>query len=100
MHTVVTDLQQLWRVALAALLFGAGLPTIFAVGVRFQSLSRAAVVGAPGGTNASGIPLSRRRAALAAAVACYAVVLAIVIAGVLYVAKAFIASHFGIHLFD
>ncbi len=99
MHTLLTDLGQLWRVTLAALLFGAGLPTLFAVGVRFQALSRAAVPSAPGGPGTSAVPLTRHRAALAAAVACYAVVLAIVIAGVLYVAKSFIASHFGIHLF-
>ncbi|MBY8855550.1 hypothetical protein K7711_03595 [Nocardia sp. CA2R105] len=94
MHTLLTDLRELWRVTLAALIFGAGLPAIFAVGIRFQSLAR---VGVTGTTDVA--PLSRRRAAAAVAVLCYAVVLAVVIAGVLFVAKAFLASRLGIHLF-
>ena len=95
MHTVLNELRPLWRVTLAALIFGAGLPAIFAVGVRFQSLAQ---VGATGTTDAS-TPISRRRAAAAVAAVCYAVVLATAIAGVLFVAKAFLASRFGIHLF-
>jgi len=91
MHTVAADLQQLWRVTLAALIFGAGLPMIFALGVRFQSLGRAAA--GPAGS------LSQRRTAIAVAALCYAVVLAIVIAGVLFVAKDFLASRLGIHLY-
>ncbi len=88
MHTLITDLQQLCRVTLAALIFGAGLPLIFAIGVRCQSAGRA------GQTS-----LTQRRTATAVAALCYAVVLAVVIAGVLYVAKDFLASRLGIHLF-
>ncbi|RDI66442.1 hypothetical protein [Nocardia pseudobrasiliensis] len=89
MQTLVTDLKELLRVTLAALLFGAGLPAIFALGVRFQSRSEQLADGT----------VVRRRSAAALAVACYAVVLAAVIAGVLFVAKAFLASRLGIHLF-
>ncbi len=89
MQTLVTDLKELLRVTLAALLFGAGLPAIFALGVRFQSRSEQLTDGT----------VVRRRSAAAIAVACYAVVLAAVIAGVLFVAKAFLASRLGIHLF-
>ncbi|MGF6888953.1 hypothetical protein ABIA39_008424 [Nocardia sp. GAS34] len=88
MHTVIMDVQQLWRVTLAALVFGAGLPLTFAVGVRYQSAGRA-------GT----LSLTRRRTALAIAALCYAIVLAVVVAGVLYVAKDFLATRLGIHLF-
>jgi hypothetical protein len=88
MHTLVMDLQQLWRVTLAALLFGAGLPLVFAVGVRYQSAGRAETS-----------PLTQRCTALAVAALCYAIVLAVVITGVLFVAKDFLASRLGIHLF-
>ncbi|MFI5780383.1 hypothetical protein [Nocardia sp. NPDC051570] len=88
MQTLITDLQELGRVTAAALLFGAGLPAIFALGVRFQS--RSAV---------SDGTVARRRSAAAGAAACYAVVLAVVVAGVLFVAKAFLASRLGIHVF-
>lgn len=88
MHTLVTDLQQLWRVTLAALILGAGLPLIFAVGVRYQSAGRTGTAS-----------LTRRRAAAAVAALCFAVVLAVVVAGVLYVAKDFLAARLGIHLF-
>ena len=88
MHTLVTDLQQLWRVTLAALIFGAGLPLVFAVGIRYQSAGRA-----------DAVTLTRRRTAFAVAALCYAIVLAVVITGVLFVAKDFLASRLGIHLF-
>jgi hypothetical protein len=87
-HTLLTDLKDLGRVTLAALLLGAGLPTVFAVGVRLQSRYRD-----PAGGE------SIRRAAGAGAVFCYALVLAIAVTGVLFVAKAFLATRFGIHLF-
>ncbi|MBF6172845.1 hypothetical protein [Nocardia blacklockiae] len=93
MDTVVLLAKELWRVTLAALVFGAGLPAIFAFGVRFQSLAAAHPDGSVAPSPA------RRRAALAAAAVCFAVVLAAVVAGVLYVAKAFLAARLGIHLF-
>lgn len=89
MDTVVLISKELWRVTLAALVFGAGLPAIFALGVRFQSRADGTVTLSP----------ARRRAALAAAAVCFAVVLAAVVTGVLYVAKAFLAARLGIHLF-
>ncbi|BCK58771.1 hypothetical protein [Nocardia wallacei] len=89
MDTVVLISKELWRVTLAALVFGAGLPAFFALGVRFQSRADGTVTLSP----------ARRRAALAAAAVCFAVVLAAVVTGVLYVAKAFLAARLGIHLF-
>lgn len=93
MDTVVLISKELWRVTLAALVFGAGLPAIFALGVRFQSRAAASADGT--------VTLSpaRRRTALAAAAVCFAVVLATAVTGVLYVAKAFLAARLGIHLF-
>lgn len=89
MHTLLDDLSELWRVTVAALIFGAGLPTIFALGVRLHSI-------------AGGVPQpasGRRRAVAACAGLCYSVVLLTVIAGVLFVAKDFLAARLGIHLF-
>ncbi|MFF0489661.1 hypothetical protein ACFYTQ_11640 [Nocardia sp. NPDC004068] len=92
MQTVLVDLRELGRVTLAALVFGAGLPALFALGVRFQSRA-----GVPEeGTSDSAV---RRRSATAIAAVCYAVVLAAVVAGVLFVAKTFLAARLGIHLF-
>ncbi|MCX4099297.1 hypothetical protein [Nocardia sp. alder85J] len=88
MHTLLSDLNDLWRVTLAALVFGAGLPAIFAVGVLLQSR-----------THLTGATMAVRRAAGAGALLCYALVLAVAVTGVLFVAKAFLATRFGIHLF-
>lgn len=75
---VALEVSALWRVVAVALLLGAGLPVLFAVGVR---------VGAPGST-ASGdgaaeddllVPASPARRVLAAL--CFVVVLAVVALG-------------------
>ncbi|MBF6333725.1 hypothetical protein [Nocardia transvalensis] len=96
MQTLLMDLKELGRVTLAALVFGAGLPAIFALGVRFHSHSAVSVSDGTGAVAGSG---TRRRAAAVAAAVCYATVLAAVVTGVLFVAKAFLASRLGIHLF-
>ena len=92
MDTVWQVSADLWRVVLTALVFGAGLPAIFALGVRLQSH---ATVGGPGVQHSG----TRRRATTAGAMVCFAVVLAVIITGILFVAKAFLAARLGIHLF-
>ncbi|MBF6149685.1 hypothetical protein ACWDXV_29030 [Nocardia nova] len=89
MQTLIDDLTELWRVTAAALIFGAGLPAIFALGVRLHSIAG----------DAPQPDSTRRRAAAACAGLCYAVVLLTVIAGVLFVARGFLAARLGIHLF-
>ncbi|MEU1550527.1 hypothetical protein [Nocardia sp. NPDC005745] len=91
MHTLVTNLNALWKVVAAGLVLGAGLPMIFAIGVRFWSTT----VTTDAGTGA----VRRNYPALAAAVACFALVVVAIVSGILYTAKAFIAARFGIHLF-
>ncbi|MFJ9367692.1 hypothetical protein ACIRRA_25180 [Nocardia sp. NPDC101769] len=86
MHTLLHNLSDLWRVMLAALIFGAGLPTVFAVGIRFRSQVDDGATGAT------------RTAALAASLICFAVVMITVVAGVLFIARGFLASRLGIHL--
>ncbi|APA94175.1 hypothetical protein [Nocardia seriolae] len=86
MHTLLNNLSDLWRVMLAALIFGAGLPTVFAVGIR----CRAQVDDGATGTT--------RTVALVASTLCFAVVMIAVVVGVLFIAKGFLATRLGIHL--
>ncbi|WP_024802004.1 hypothetical protein [Nocardia sp. BMG51109] len=101
MNTVVQVSTELWRVTVAALVFGAGLPAIFALGVRFQSHATTGADGTAttGADGTATVSPTRRRAATAAAALCFAAVLAVIVAAVLFVAKAFLASRLGIHLF-
>lgn len=90
MQTFLTNMRALWQVTLAALVFGAGLPIVFAFGVRLWS--KADVVDVDG--------VARRdHAALLGALTCFAIVIAAIITGILYTAAAFLAARFGIHLF-
>lgn len=91
MHTLVTNLNALWKVTLAGLLLGAGLPIVFAVGVRLWSVADA--------VSADGRAAQRNYPALAGAYACFALIIAAIVTGILYTAKAFLAAKFGIHLF-
>ncbi|WP_063038269.1 hypothetical protein [Nocardia grenadensis] len=87
METVLTNLRSLGEVTLAALVLGAGLPMVFALGVRLWSAA------GPGAT------VRRNPVALAGAYLCLITVLAVVVAAVLFVAKAFLADRLGIHVF-
>lgn len=89
METVLTNLRSLGEVTLAALVLGAGLPMVFALGVRLWSAATAGPDGA----------VRRNPVALAGAYLCLITVLAVVVAAVLFVAKAFLADRLGIHLF-
>ncbi|NNH75406.1 hypothetical protein HLB23_37110 [Nocardia uniformis] len=89
MHTLLSNLGDLAQVVLAALIFGAGLPTIFAFGIHFRA--RADDAGPDGG--------AVRTATLAVSTLCFAVVMAAVVIGVLFIAKGFLASRLGIHIF-
>ncbi|WP_174183396.1 hypothetical protein [Nocardia barduliensis] len=91
MHTLVTNLNALWKVTVAGLILGAGLPMIFAIGVRFWSMTVT--------TDASTGTVRRNYPALAIALTCFALVVVAVVSGILYTAKAFLAARFGIHLF-
>ncbi|MFB7876591.1 MULTISPECIES: hypothetical protein [unclassified Nocardia] len=90
MQTVITNLGSLWEVVLAAVVFGAGVPTVFAFAVRWWA--QAETVDAEG-------RVRRNYPALAGALLCLVVIVVVVIAGILFTAKAFIAHQFGIHLF-
>ncbi|WP_446225375.1 hypothetical protein ACTWPB_09890 [Nocardia sp. IBHARD005] len=90
MNTVITNLSSLWEVVLAALIFGAGVPAVFAFAVRWWA--KAETVDANG-------QVRRNYPALAGALTCLILIVVVVITGILFTAKAFIAHQFGIHLF-
>ncbi|MGN8026394.1 hypothetical protein [Microbacterium sp. 22242] len=79
------------RVLVVGLLFGAGLPALFAVGMRLQSAGSGEVDG-----DAAGI---RRPALTAAGWVLFAIVIAVVLAGVLFITRLSIHHYFGISLF-
>ncbi|MEV0356607.1 hypothetical protein AB0H71_11140 [Nocardia sp. NPDC050697] len=79
MNTLATNLHALLEVVLAGIFFGAGLPALFAFGVRFHASG-----GGP---------------ARAGAYACFGIVCAAVVCGVLWIAKAFLAAKLGVHIF-
>ncbi|MEV6070526.1 hypothetical protein AB0L82_28610 [Nocardia sp. NPDC052001] len=86
MHTFLSNISDLWRVTLAALVFGAGLPVIFAFGIRYRSRLDDGATGAA------------RTTAVAISALCFAVVMIAVVVGVLFIARGFLASRLGIHL--
>ncbi|MFD3706909.1 hypothetical protein ACFWUP_27545 [Nocardia sp. NPDC058658] len=87
---MITNLSSLWEVVLAALVFGAGVPAVFAVAVRWWANAEA--VDADGRVH-------RNYPTLAGALICVSLIVVVVVAGILFTAKAFIAHQFGIHLF-
>ncbi|WP_305092481.1 hypothetical protein [Prescottella sp. R16] len=88
MDLLTDTVNSLWQVVLVGLLFGAGLPAIFALGLK--SLSVGAEPGTDGPPSAAG---------KLGAVACFAVVLIAITAGILMLMQDFLASSFSIHVF-
>lgn len=79
------------RVLLVGLVLGAGLPALFAIGMRLQSAGTGEVDGEAPGT--------RRPALTAAGWLLFAVVIAVVLTGVLFITRLSIYHYFGISLF-
>lgn len=90
MHTFDAIAASLGEVTLIALILGAGLPVIFAIGVRFWSMETATANGAPAGRNT---------VAQAIAYLCFAIVVIAVLLGIIYIAKDFISHTFDVQLF-
>ena len=78
MNLLTHTLDSLWQVVLVGLLLGAGLPSLFALGVS------------------DGLPTPVARTA---AVLCFAVVACAILAGLLLLASDFLAGTFGIDIF-
>ncbi|MET3804181.1 hypothetical protein ABIB25_001167 [Nakamurella sp. UYEF19] len=84
MSTILTSISPIWKVLLVGLVLGAGLPALFAFGIR----ASAGTVG-PDGTTAAPEPAGRAIAAVSFVVVALVVVAAIV---VLASTKAFLAK--------
>lgn len=85
MATFTDTVDSLWQVLLIGLLLGAGLPAIFAVGIRFLAAD-----GATGRRSIGGY---------VAGAVCVVFVIAAIVTGILFIMKDFLAHSFGIHLF-
>lgn len=84
-------LQSAFQVLLAGLVFGAGLPAVFALGIKLWSMG-APEPGADGTAR-------RKPAALAAAGLCFLMVLAAVVVGVLWITQKSLNHYLGISVF-
>lgn len=83
MHNITLALDGVWKVLVIGLLLGAGLPALFAVGIK----AMAAGAGGDAEVNrATPNPLGR-----AVAIICFAVVIAVAAVGITYI----VASGFG-----
>ena len=95
MDLVIKTANSLWQVVVIGLLFGAGLPTIFAFGVKF--LAPSAQLVDRGGQDTT---LTRRSPlALVAGIVCITLVVVAVIVGILFIMKNFLDHDLGIKIF-
>jgi hypothetical protein len=104
METFTHTLDALWQVLVVGIAFGAGVPLMFACGIRFLAASHDE--GAQAGTSqGNGTPhntvstTKRNVRGKIAAGLCFAVVLITVITGILFIMQDFLANDLGIHLF-
>jgi hypothetical protein len=81
-------------VVLVGLLLGAGLPALFAAGLRLLGAGTTLT------TDESGtVTTNRNPLAVAGAIACFAVVVIAIVTGILFIMSDFLANTFGIELF-
>nr|WP_296777531.1 hypothetical protein [Rhodococcus sp. (in: high G+C Gram-positive bacteria)] len=95
METLKHTLDSLWQVVLVGLLLGAGLPAIFAFGLKALSVGETP----DDATGTTKVATARPAIATAAAVLCFAVVVVAIVAGILFIMKSFLDSTFGISVF-
>ena len=92
METLRHTIDSLWQVVLVGLLLGAGLPAIFAFGLKAMAVGEARDDG-------STVTTARPAVATAATVLCFAVVVVAIVAGILFIMKNFLDTTFGISVF-
>jgi len=93
MDLLTKTAESLWQVILVGLLLGAGLPAMFALGLRLLD-SGTTTVDETGAATTTRSPLTR-----VAAVACFAVVVIAIVTGILFIMSDFLDHTFGIELF-
>ncbi|MFE3293165.1 hypothetical protein [Rhodococcus sp. NPDC059234] len=94
MDLLTKTLDSLWQVVLVGLLLGAGLPALFAAGLRLLGSGTTSVTAESGTVTTTRNPL-----AVVGAVACFAVVVIAIVTGILFIMSDFLANTFGIELF-
>ncbi|EME19273.1 hypothetical protein [Rhodococcus triatomae] len=94
MDLLTKTAESLWQVIAVGLLLGAGLPALFAVGLRLIGT-------ADPGTAAPGTAVvgARSRLAVVAGWACFAIVVIAIVTGILFIMADFLDHTFGIDLF-
>lgn len=93
MNILTTTVNSLWQVVLVGLLLGAGLPAVFAIGLKSLDAGQRA-----SGTDST-IAAARSPLAVAGAVMCFAVVLIAIVTGILFIMQGFLSHTFGIEIF-
>lgn len=91
MDILKNTVDSLWQVVLVGLLLGAGLPAIFAIGLKSLDAGHRTKAGA-GAT-------ARAPLATAGAMVCFAVVVIAVVTGILFIMQGFLSHTFGIDIF-
>lgn len=94
MDLLTKTAESLWQVVAVGLLLGAGLPALFAFGLRLLGSATTTTVDESGAVTTTRKPL-----AVAAATACFAIVVIAITTGILFVMSDFLDHTFGIHLF-
>ncbi len=87
-----TEFTSLLKVLIAGLVFGAGLPALFAVGVRMLADGRGKA--GPDGTMSRGNPV-----ALGAAYVLFAAIAVVIFLGVLWITKSSLEHYLGLTVF-
>ena len=87
-HTLSLEFQAIWKILVIGIILGAGLPALFAVGIRSLAYGQGgeAEVHATGTAAAAPHPIGRVLAGL-----CFAIVLLAVVLGIVFI----VASGFG-----
>ena len=91
MDLLSKTVDSLWQVVAVGLILGAGLPAIFALGLRALDSGST--------TDPATATTTRKPAAVVAAGACFAVVVVAIITGILFVMQGFLSHTFGIEIF-
>jgi len=81
MDILVTALTAMWQVLAVSLLLGAGLPALFALGLRSLSAGRTVTVGATAATDSS----RPSPAGMAGAIVCFGISIAAVVFGIVVI---------------
>jgi hypothetical protein len=95
MDLLTKTAESLWQVIAVGLLLGAGLPALFAFGLR---LIGSVETGATAGSDVA-VAGTRNRLAVFAGWACFAIVVIAIVTGILFIMADFLDHTFGIDLF-